>query len=87
MEFRGPILIATALSLVVSAGVLRNIQASYGPKPDRVETLSQMRGCQQYGFIALTGGSRCNDEAARPASWQRQQMQEGGALFISDSDG
>ena len=85
MEFRGPILMATALSLVVSAGVLRNIQAGNAPKPNRIETRSEMRGCQQYGFSALFGSTDCGEDAAAPASWQSQRM-EGGALFISESD-
>ncbi len=88
MDRKGPILVATALSLVASAGFTRSWLESRPSEPELIETQSTAGSCQQYGIMALTGGARCagENDTRRAGTWERQQMRRGGALFVAATD-
>ncbi len=85
MEFRGPILIATALSLIASAAVVMQANNEAAPDPTMVETVAGARaGCAARGLDTPFGRLGCDISANSSSSWTRRTT-SGGAVFISSS--
>ena len=83
MELRGPILVVTSLSLLVSAGVIRHFQRQAELVPTDVETVSAQRAdCDARGLDTPFGRLGCDAEAQQQNVWQKRTT-AGGALFIS----
>ncbi len=83
MELRGPILVVTSLSLLVSAAVLRHLQERDALIPTDIETVAAERAdCDARGLDTPFGRLGCDSEAQDQAVWQRRTT-AGGALFIS----
>ncbi len=83
MELRGPILVVTSISLLVSAGAIRHFQAQSESMPTDVETISAQRtACEARGLDTPFGRLGCDPQAQQQTSWQRRSG-AGGALFIS----
>ncbi len=88
MEMRGPILVVTSLSLLVSAGVLRHFQKQREElTPEAVETVAARRAsCEARGLDTPFGRLGCDAEAQDQTVWQKR-TRAGGALFISGGGG
>ncbi len=87
MELRGPILVVTSLSLLVSAGVIRHWQKQRELAPEAIETVAAQRAdCEARGLDTPFGRLGCDAEAQEQNVWQKRTA-AGGALFISGGGG
>ena len=83
MELRGPILVVTSVSLLVSIGLMRHFQTQSEPAPSSIETVAAQRtACEARGLDTPFGRLGCDAQAQQQTSWQRRSG-AGGALFIS----
>jgi len=83
MELRGPILVVTSISLLVSAGFIRYFQQQAELVPTDIETVSaQLADCDSRGLDTPFGRLGCDAEAQQQNVWEKRTT-AGGALFIS----
>lgn len=83
MELRGPILVVTSISLLVSVGFMRHFQRQAELVPTNIETVSaQLDDCDARGLDTPFGRLGCDTEAQQQNIWEKRTT-PGGALFIS----
>ncbi len=85
MELRGPILVVTSISLLISIGFMRHLEKQAELIPSDIQTVAaELASCEARGIDTPFGRLGCDTEASDQVSWQKRTG-AGGALFISNS--
>ncbi len=84
MNLKGPILVVTSISMLVSVAWIRE-NGKDDPLPDRVTTsTAPIDPCKRYDFGTVFGRDTCDKIGPKDEAWQRRAT-AGGAVFISVS--